>query len=116
MGTDTHATPLLRRTLRGGRSAPRPRLQLLTLWGVRRLLGAVCVLWAAVTVTFFVQAVLPGSRAAIIYNQATGHDVVPSSSVLAPINKQYGFDESLLTQYWDYMKGAVHGNLGTSYT
>jgi peptide/nickel transport system permease protein len=80
-----------------------------------RVLGALGVLWAAATFTFFVQSVLPGDRATLILNQETGQTIHRSATELAPINARYGFEDSLLTQYWHYLSGLVHGDLGRSY-
>jgi peptide/nickel transport system permease protein len=80
-----------------------------------RVLGALGVLWAAATFTFFVQSVLPGDRATLIINQETGQTIRRSASELAPINARYGFDDSLLTQYLHYLGGLLHGDLGRSY-
>jgi peptide/nickel transport system permease protein len=81
-----------------------------------RLLGAIVVLWAAATFTFFVQALLPGSRATLLLNEQTGQQKQYTAAQLAPINKEYGFNNSLLHQYLSYIGGLAHGNFGTSYT
>jgi peptide/nickel transport system permease protein len=80
-----------------------------------RILGAVGVLWAAATFTFFVQSLLPGDRATLILNTRTGQTIHRAAGELAPVNQQYGFDHSLLRQYLDYLGGLVHGDLGNSY-
>ena len=33
----------------------------------------------------------------------------------AQMMTQFGFDQPLLVQYWDYLKGILHGDLGTSF-
>jgi peptide/nickel transport system permease protein len=80
-----------------------------------RLLGAIAVLWAAATFTFFVQTLLPGSRATLLLNQASGQQKKYTAAQLAPINHEYGFNKPLLVQYVDYIGGLLHGDLGTSY-
>jgi peptide/nickel transport system permease protein len=83
---------------------------------IKRALGAIGVLWAAATFTFLVETLLPGNRAVLLLNQQTGQQNASySPSQMAPINKQYGFDKSVLHQYLDYIGGLLHGNLGTSY-
>jgi peptide/nickel transport system permease protein len=82
---------------------------------VVRFVGAIFVLWAAATFTFFVQALLPGSRATLLLNEQSGQQKQYTAAQLAPINHQYGFDKPIRTQYWDYISGLAHGNLGTSY-
>lgn len=82
---------------------------------VRKALGAIGVLWAAATVTFLIESLLPGDRATLLLNQESGQIVKRTAAELAPINRQYGFDQSLPEQYWHFLTGLVHGNLGTSY-
>jgi peptide/nickel transport system permease protein len=81
-----------------------------------RLLGAIVVLWAAATFTFFVQALLPGSRATLLLNEQSGQQKNYTAAQLAPVNRQYGFSKPILTQYWDYISGLAHGDFGNSYT
>lgn len=93
---------------------PRPRLRGARRVGLR-ILGALGVLWAAATFTFFVQSVLPGDRATLILNQETGQTIKRSAAELQPINDQFGFSDGLLTQYGHYLSGLLHGDLGVSY-
>ncbi|HEV7941279.1 MAG TPA: ABC transporter permease [Solirubrobacteraceae bacterium] len=81
-----------------------------------RLLGALAVLWAAATFVFFVQALLPGSRATLLLNEASGQQQSYSKAQLLPVEKEYGFNKPLIVQYLDYIGGLAHGNFGTSYT
>jgi peptide/nickel transport system permease protein len=80
-----------------------------------RVLGAVAVLWAAATFTFFVQALLPDDRATLLLNQQSGQAIKRTDAELAPINERYGFTDPLITQYLDYVGGLARGDLGTSY-
>jgi peptide/nickel transport system permease protein len=80
-----------------------------------RVLGAIFVLWAAASFTFFVQTLLPGSRATLLLNESSGQQKNYTAAELAPINHEYGFSKPVLTQYVDYIGGLVHGNFGTSY-
>jgi len=83
---------------------------------LKRVLGAIGVLWAAASFTFLVETLLPGNRAVLLLNQQTGQQNSSySASQTAPIDKAYGFDNSVFHQYLDYMWGLLHGNLGTSY-
>lgn len=83
-----------------------------------RLLGAVFVIWAAASVTFFVEALLSGNRAEALLNQLSGttRTAKRTAAELAPINAKYGFNKPLVSQYLDYIGGLAHGNFGTSYT
>lgn len=84
-------------------------------WIGARLLGALAVLWAAATFTFFAQALLPGDRATLLLNQDSGQIVKRTQAELAPINERFGFDDPLLSQYARYLGDLAHGDLGTSY-
>lgn len=80
-----------------------------------RLLAGTGVLFGAATVVFWVQTLLPGDRATLILNIRTGQAVERTPAELAPINAQYGFEQPLLVQYWQYLAGLVRGDLGISY-
>jgi peptide/nickel transport system permease protein len=82
---------------------------------VFRLAGAIFVLWAAATFTFFVQTLLPGNQATLILNQNSGTQQSYSHAQLAPVEHQFGFDQPIMTQYWNYISGLAHGDLGNSY-
>lgn len=80
-----------------------------------RLLGALGVIWAAASITWLIQALLPGDRATLLLNQLTGQVQERTAEELAPINAQYGFDDPLLVQYLDFLGGLLRGDLGMSY-
>jgi peptide/nickel transport system permease protein len=80
-----------------------------------RILAAIFVLWAAATFTFFVQQLLPGSKATLILNQEHGTQQTYTASQLKPVEERFGFDQPVMTQYFDYIKGLAHGDLGDSY-
>lgn len=82
---------------------------------ILRFAAAVFVLWGAVTVTFVALSVLPGDRATIILNITSGQAIERTPAELAPINRQYGFDEPMIVQYTRYISGLLCGNFGTSY-
>jgi peptide/nickel transport system permease protein len=82
---------------------------------VFRLAGAIFVLWAAATFTFFVQTLLPGNQATLILNQNSGTQQSYSQAQLAPVEQQFGFDQPIMTQYFNYIGGLAHGDLGNSY-
>jgi peptide/nickel transport system permease protein len=87
---------------------------------LRRILvkvaGAVLVLVAAASVTFFAQLLVPGSRATVILNEQNGRAQQWTAAQLAPVNREFGFSKPIIVQYLDYIGGLFHGNLGTSYT
>jgi peptide/nickel transport system permease protein len=81
-----------------------------------KVAGALLVLVAAASVTFFAQLLVPGNRATVILNEQNGRAQQWSPAQLAPVNHEFGFDKPLIVQYLDYVGGLFRGNLGTSYT
>ena len=77
--------------------------------------SALVVLWGAATVAFAAQLLLPGDRATVILNIRTGVPEQRTPEELAPIIQQFGLDRPEIVQYVDYLRGALAGDLGTSY-
>ncbi len=80
-----------------------------------RLLGAAAVFWAVATFAFGVQAMLPGDRAEMIINIASGTFTQPTAAEKAAVAAKYGFDDPLALQYLRYMGGVLRGDFGVSY-
>ncbi|GAA4845701.1 ABC transporter permease [Luteimicrobium xylanilyticum] len=76
----------------------------------RRLVGAVVVLWASVTVAFVALQLAPGSAidALVPPTQRTPEAV-------AAVTAEWGLDRPVVQQYVDYLTRLLHGDLGTSY-
>jgi peptide/nickel transport system permease protein len=70
---------------------------------------ALITLWILSLIVFFAGQVLPGDP-----GRATLGPLAPESSVKA-LDHQFGVDQPLLTQYWNWISGFVHGDMGTSY-
>jgi peptide/nickel transport system permease protein len=81
-----------------------------------KIVGAVAVVVAAASVTFFAQLAVPGDRATTLMNLQTGQEKRWTAEELAPLNDRYGFDDPITAQYFDYVTGLFRGDLGTSYT
>jgi ABC-type dipeptide/oligopeptide/nickel transport system permease component len=81
---------------------------------LRFVLGRLAIfpiqLFAAITFIFLVIHALPGSP--------VSHDLgfYQSPQLIAKLKQQLGLGEPLLTQYGDYLKGIVHGDLGRSFS
>ena len=71
----------------------------MTRYILKRLLYTVITIWIVITATFFMMRALPGGP-------FTGEKVLPPS-VVANLNKKFGLDKPLSTQYWMYLKGIV---------
>jgi ABC-type dipeptide/oligopeptide/nickel transport systems, permease components len=74
-----------------------------------RLLLVIPMVWILVTLVFFVLRVIGDP-----IKSAFGGRLSPQE--IAVRRHAAGLDRPLLTQYWDYLKGVVHGDFGTSLT
>jgi peptide/nickel transport system permease protein len=73
-----------------------------------RLLMSVALLWVVSTITFFLQALIPGNAAVeILGGQAT-------PAAIHALEVQLKLNQPVYVQYWHWLTNAVHGNLGTS--
>lgn len=73
----------------------------------KRLLQAVPVLLAIVTITFFMVRLAPG-------DPFSDEKQIPAE-VQANLRAHYGFDKPLVVQYFRYLGQLLHGDLGPSY-
>ncbi len=81
--------------------------QQMLVYVARRVLEAGFVVWVIATVTFLLLRFIPGGP-------FDTEKALPAQ-VKANIEAKYGLNKPLLTQYGDYLIGAVQGNLGESY-
>jgi peptide/nickel transport system permease protein len=80
-----------------------------TTYLLRRVGLALITLWLLSVIVFFAGQVLPGDPGrAILGNLAT-------PGAVAVLDHQLGVDRPLLVQYWSWVTGLLHGNLGLSY-
>ncbi|MFI9821152.1 ABC transporter permease [Streptomyces sp. NPDC052013] len=75
---------------------------------LRRLLLAIPLLFIVSVLTFVLTNIGPGDPAATIL----GSSATPES--VAALNHQLGLDQSIPTQYWNWLHAALSGDLGTS--
>ncbi|MEF2977372.1 ABC transporter permease [Subtercola sp. YIM 133946] len=81
-------------------------------WVATRLAGAVFVLWAVATLTFFSIRLIPGDPAEAILG-GPGSRATPEA--LAQVREQYGFNQPLFVQYLNEIGRLARGDFGTSY-
>lgn len=81
----------------------------MTLYILRRLGLAVITLFILSVIIFLAGQVAPGDPGRAILGPFA------SQSAVAALDHQLGADRPLLTQYWSWVSGAVHGDLGISY-
>jgi peptide/nickel transport system permease protein len=75
---------------------------------VIRLLQVIPVLFAIVTINFFIIHLVPGDPAIAIAGPAASQAYIDS------VRRQFGFDRPLLDQYFIYIANLLQGNLGIS--
>lgn len=75
---------------------------------VRRLLILVPVLWAVVTLVFFLIHIVPGDPARLLVGENASEEQVQT------VRTQLGLDKPLLTQYTDYWRGLLKGDWGVN--
>ncbi|MFF2390237.1 ABC transporter permease [Agromyces sp. NPDC058104] len=75
--------------------------------------GALFVLWAVATLTFFAIRLIPGDPAQAILG---GPGSQASQEALDQVRSDYGLDQPLVVQYFAMLGRLLTGDLGTSYT
>ncbi|HET7415622.1 MAG TPA: ABC transporter permease [Arthrobacter sp.] len=75
---------------------------------VRRIVQAIPTMLLVSVAVFVIIRLIPGDPAAAM----AGSDA--SKATLAAIRAHLGLDEPIYVQYWDWLQGALSGNLGTS--
>jgi ABC-type dipeptide/oligopeptide/nickel transport system permease component len=78
-------------------------------YALRRLPQTVVVLLGVVTLAFLLTHVVPGDPARLIAGPNA------SAEAVASIHRQLGLDRPVASQYWHYLGGLLHGDLGTSF-
>src|SRR5438132_10804632 len=85
-----------------------PEGAILATYVLKRLGLALVTLWLLSVIVFFACQVLPGDPGrAILGNLA-------SPSAVAALDHQLGVDRPLVVQYWTWITGLLHGNMGES--
>ena len=74
---------------------------------VRRLLGAIVVIWAVATLVFFMLRAVPGDPFLSMMR-----DSDPAAA--AQLRRDFGLDLPVYLQYFKYLGQIIQGNLGTS--
>ncbi|MDP3961460.1 MAG: ABC transporter permease [Pseudorhodobacter sp.] len=76
---------------------------------IRRLIQAALILLGVSLVTFFLLYLLPADPVRQIAGRSATAQTVQN------IREQLGLDQPFVVQYWRYLSGLVHGDLGRSY-
>ena len=75
----------------------------------RRFALALVTLWLLSIIVFVGAQVLPGNPGRAILGPFA------DDAAVEQLNHELGFDQPLLTRYWDWLSGFLHGDMGTSY-
>ena len=81
----------------------------MTTYLLRRLGLAVITLWLLSLIVFFAGQVVPGDPGRTILGP------LASPGAVAILDHQLGVDRPLLVQYWTWVTGLLHGDMGLSY-
>ncbi len=76
---------------------------------IRRLGQALIVILGVILFTFVLAQLIPGGEAKAVL----GPKATPTTVAL--FNRRNGLDQSIFLQFWHYIDGILHGNLGYSY-
>jgi peptide/nickel transport system permease protein len=76
---------------------------------LRRLGLALVTLWLLSVIVFFAGQVLPGDPGRAILGP------LAAQSAVRALDTQLGVNRPLVTQYWSWITGLLHGNMGISY-
>jgi peptide/nickel transport system permease protein len=75
---------------------------------IRRILGAVLVMWAVATLVFFMMRIVPGDPvAAMLFD-------VGDAETVARLREKLGLDQSVFVQYLKWLWHALQGDFGAS--
>lgn len=85
----------------------------MTAYIIRRLIMAVVILIIVTLIVFFVMQLLPGDPLVIIMGQQAGSGSM-SQEQIEQLYIRYGLDKPLIVQYWNWIGGVLHGDMGES--
>jgi peptide/nickel transport system permease protein len=87
-------------------------------YALRRIGFFFLVIWVTVTAMFVLVRLAPGDPVTgqVARLQAQGRSLQDGPELIARYKRQFGLDEPLYEQYWDYLVQLAQGNLGYSVT
>src|SRR5947209_745225 len=78
---------------------------------LRRIVAAIPLLLAIITVNFFLIRLAPGDPLVMIIGEASQYD----AAFVHEVRVRFGLDQPLYRQYVSYVGRALQGDLGTSF-
>jgi peptide/nickel transport system permease protein len=85
----------------------------MTAYIIRRLILGVIILWIVTLIVFFAMRLLPGDPLVIFMGQQASSGTM-SEAQMEALRHEYGLDKPIMVQYFNWMGGLLHGDLGTS--
>lgn len=85
-------------------------------WAAVWLGSLLGTLLAASFLAFAIAVVVPGDPALVLFRARYGEAALPSPAAIAAIRREAGFDRPVVVQWLQWMRRAVTGDLGTSFT
>jgi peptide/nickel transport system permease protein len=86
----------------------------MTAFIIRRLLLGLLVLLLVTVLVFMVMRLMPGDPLMLFVAQSQLDAGSYTPEQLAEMRHQYGLDKPLVIQYFSWLNGVLHGNLGES--
>jgi len=84
-------------------------------WFLRRLAFYLFALWMAITLTFLIPQLMPGSPIGGILQRLTPQQIQNNPGIILTYEKIFGGkNQSFLAAYWTYLNHAAHLNFGIS--
>lgn len=77
---------------------------------IRRLLSALLLLFGVATLIFVILRALPGDPTTVFLSPRV------SPQTIERLKSEFGLDQPLIVQYWNWLTGLLHGRLGFSFT
>jgi peptide/nickel transport system permease protein len=85
----------------------------MTAYIIRRLVVGIIILLIVTLIVFFAMRLLPGDPIQIFIGQQ-GSSGTMSEVQMQALRHEYGLDKPIMVQYFNWMGGLLHGDLGTS--
>jgi peptide/nickel transport system permease protein len=84
---------------------------------IKKLFWYLLAFVAAVALNFLLPRLIPGNPVSVIISQmaAGGVQSAALERLYATFMREFGLDQPLLAQFWNYLSGVVRGDLGTSF-
>ena len=76
---------------------------------IKRILGTIPVLIGVVLLIFIMLRIVPGNAAAMLLGEHV------DQATIDRLTEVMGLDKPVIVQFFDYLAGAIHGDLGISY-